>query len=48
MAKPIEPTPVLEGKNAELVLKELENTNHDSKKEKFLKECVNTYNSTKR
>ena len=48
MAKPIEPTPILEGKDAENVLKELEATSHSSEKEAFLKECKKIYKSTQR
>ena len=39
MARPILPTPVLEGKDKELFLKSLENLKYDPKKAKFLKEC---------
>ncbi len=46
MARPIEPTPVLEGKDAEELLKEMESAIHNSEKEEFLKECKNIFNST--
>ncbi len=46
MAKPIEPTPILEGKDAENLLKEIASDSHDTKKEDFLKECEEVYKST--
>lgn len=33
MAKPIEPTPILEGEDAEAVLKELESTGYSAEKQ---------------
>ncbi|VVB81928.1 Uncharacterised protein [uncultured archaeon] len=39
MAHPITPTPVLEGKDAEIFLSELENSKPNLKKDAYLKEC---------
>jgi len=47
MAKPIEPTPILEGKDAEMLLKEVAEARFDPVKEKFLKECDDIFNKTK-
>lgn len=47
MAKPIEPTPTLEGKEAEAVIAELDNTTYSETKEKFLKQCKEAYERTK-
>jgi len=47
MAKPIEPTPTLTGKDAEEVLAEIANATYSEQKEKFLKECKEAYESTK-
>ena len=47
MAKPIEPTPILEGKDAERLLKEVANATFSPKKQKFLNECREIYNKTK-
>jgi len=46
MAKPIEPTPILEGKDAEKLLNDLENAEYCEKKEEFPKECKKVFNST--
>lgn len=46
MAKPIEPTPILEGKDAERLLNDIASARYDKKKEEFLKECKRTFNST--
>lgn len=46
MAKPIEPTPILEGKDAENLLKEVDSASYDPEKEKFLKECKQIFDST--
>lgn len=48
MAKPIEPTPILRGKDAEDFLKDVAKAEakHDQKKEKFLEKCEEIYNST--
>jgi len=48
MAKPIEPTPILENEDAEAVLKELESTSHSAEKAAFLKKCKEIYDSTQR
>ena len=48
MAKPIEPTPILEGKDAEEFLKDLSSLKYSKKKEEFLKECEKIYNNTKK
>ena len=45
MAKPIEPTPTLEGKDAEDLLYELYHVSYSKSKEKFLKECLDIYHS---
>lgn len=39
MAKPLEPTPVLEGKDREEFLKDLCTAKYNEDKERFLKEC---------
>lgn len=43
MAKQIQPTPVLEGKDAIAFLKATMNPKYSKKKEKFLKECTRAY-----
>lgn len=44
MARPIEPTPVLEGKDADKLRKEIEDTNNPSEETlKRLKKCFLTY-----
>jgi hypothetical protein len=43
MAKPIEPTPVLKGKDAKRLLKSVSERIHDPEKEKFLRACDDTY-----
>ena len=48
MAKPIEPTPILEGADAERLIEDVRNDKYSAEKEKFLKECKSVYNSTKR
>ena len=48
MAKPIEETPVLTGKDAEDFLKDLSTAKYSKKKEEFLKECEEIYNSTRK
>ncbi|MCX6772050.1 MAG: hypothetical protein NTX79_08450 [Candidatus Micrarchaeota archaeon] len=49
MAKPIEPTPVLEGKNAENFLEQtrIEESAVNPKKAKFLHECFDIYQKFK-
>jgi len=46
MAKPIEPTPTLTGKDAEDLLAEIANATYSEKKERFLKECKEAYERT--
>ena len=46
MARPIEPTPILKGKDAENLLSDIDKTIYSEKKEKFLKECTSTFNKT--
>ena len=48
MAKPIEPTPDLEGKDAERFLKDMgrSETIHNTNKEKFLGKCEELYKKT--
>ncbi|MBI2652856.1 hypothetical protein HYX00_05300 [Candidatus Woesearchaeota archaeon] len=48
MARPIEPTPVLEGKDAEKLIKEVNSASYNEDKQKFLDECRDTYKKTKR
>ena len=48
MARPIEPTPILEGEDAEQLLKEVNSTSYSKEKEKFLNECKEIYNKTQR
>lgn len=50
MAKPIEPTPILGGKDAENFERELKITEakHDPSKEEFLNKCKEVYKETKR
>lgn len=47
MARPIEPTPILEGKDAEKVLREVNHPRYSAKKERFLNECKEIFRSTK-
>jgi hypothetical protein len=47
MAKPIEPTPILEGQDAKTFLKEIENVSYSEKKARFLDECKNIYKKIK-
>ncbi len=48
MAKPIEPTPVLEGKDAERLVKEMASVTYSKEKQKFLEECRDIFKKTKR
>ena len=48
MAKPIEPTPILEGKDAERLLEDVSRAKYSEKKQKFLDECVEIYKKTQR
>jgi hypothetical protein len=43
MAKPIEPTPVLRGKDAKRLITSVKKAVHDPKKEDFLRACDATY-----
>jgi len=43
MAKPIEPTPILRGKDAKRLVKSVTHPVRDRKKETFLKACDSTY-----
>ncbi len=43
MAKPIEPTPTLYGKDAERLLESMNSSEVDKEKEKFLSECDETF-----
>lgn len=46
MARPIKPTPILKGKDAENLLSEVDNAIYNIKKDQFLKECSNIFNKT--
>lgn len=48
MAKPIEPTPILEGEDKRKFLESIQNISHDSKKEAFLKECDSAFEKVKK
>ena len=48
MARPIEPTPILEGKDAERLLNEVANATFSPKKQRFLDECREIYAKTKK
>ena len=48
MAKPIEPTPVLEGEDAIRLLKDVDRVSYDENKAKFLKGCVDIFNKTRK
>ncbi len=48
MARPIEPTPILEGEDAIRLLRDANSVNYDQSKEKFLRECAETFNKTKK
>ncbi|HLD87363.1 MAG TPA: hypothetical protein VJB12_04835 [Candidatus Nanoarchaeia archaeon] len=48
MAKPIEPTPVLEGKDALRLLKEVNSAGYSKEKARFLDECSKIYRKTKK
>jgi hypothetical protein len=48
MAKPIEPTPVLEGKDTLRLINEVNSASYSEKKAKFLEECTETYKKTKK
>ena len=48
MARPIQPTPILEGKDAERLLREVNSANYNHKKQIFLDECKKIFNQTKK
>jgi len=48
MARPIEPTPILEGKDAEKLLQEVNSASYSKDKEKFLNECKEIFNKTRK
>jgi len=48
MARPIQPTPILEGEDAKRLLWEMENIKFSWKKQKFLDECREIYAKTKK
>ena len=48
MARPIEPTPILEGKDAERLLREINTARYSPKKQAFLDECRKIFNQTKK
>lgn len=47
MARPIEPTSILEGEDAKRLLREMANAKFSPKKQKFLDECRGIYAKTK-
>ncbi|MBI3032575.1 hypothetical protein HYY69_03810 [Candidatus Woesearchaeota archaeon] len=47
MSKPIEPTPILEGNDAEKLLKDISSVKYNHHKQKFLEECKMIYSKTK-
>ncbi len=48
MAKPIMPTPILENQDAELFLEDIRSATYDEKKDEFLKDCIRTFEKTKK
>lgn len=46
MARPIQPTPILEGEDAKRLLQDIANVKYSSKKQKFLDECREVYKKT--
>ncbi len=48
MAKLIEPTPVLEGKDAERLLNEISSATYNPKKQVFLDECKHIFEQTRK
>lgn len=48
MARPIEPTPILKGKDAQKLLDEISSATYSEGKQRFLEECLNIYRKTKR
>jgi len=47
MAKPLEPTPILEGEDRKQFLKDFLSVEYNENKEKFLKECDNLLKEVK-
>ena len=48
MARPIEPTPVLQGEDAKRLIKEMNSLSYSEEKQKFLDECRDVYSKTKK
>ena len=46
MARPIEPTPILEGEDAKKVLELMNSVTYSEEKQKFLDECRQVYRKT--
>ena len=46
MARPIEPTPILEGEDAQKVLELMNSVTYSEEKQKFLDECRQVYRKT--
>lgn len=46
MARPIEPTPILEGEDAKRVLELMDSVSYNEEKQKFLDECRQVYKKT--
>lgn len=46
MARPIEPTPILEGEDAKRVLELMDSVSYNEEKQKFLDECEEIYIKT--
>ena len=46
MARPIEPTPILEGEDARNVLELMNSVTYSEEKQKFLDECRQVYQKT--
>ena len=46
MARPIQPTPILEGKDARKVLDLMNRATYSKKKQRFLDECREIYRKT--
>lgn len=46
MARPIQPTPILEGKDARKVLELMNRATYSKKKQRFLDECREIYKKT--
>ncbi len=46
MARPIEPTPILEGEDARKVIELMNSVSYSEEKQKFLDECREIYRKT--